>query len=152
MVEKPTDPASLKWAPLFGLMGGYLRLRLNVTAHNASEELLEAYQKTELPDRELPEISGLLRAIERSCERAKLNCSFEKGPSGLQEDIVSHYEPYKVKWELEKATLSLVIAPGEIQLILRKANKEPKPRADQLEIFKKSMLDSIREWLRRGNR
>jgi len=148
----PTDPYSLKWDPLMGFMKGILRLRLNITPQNASPELVEACRLFVLPEEDLPEVKGLMRALGAACARAGLAHQFTKGPRGLQEGVVSAFEPYKLGLPFRRAELILAIGPGEFQWILKHANKERPPLSDRLEILKRGLLEEMRVWLRRGNR
>jgi len=125
---------------------------MNITRENMSKELLGAYKYSKLPDKDLPEISGLLKVLDAGCKRNGLAYHLEKGPRDLQIEMVSNFEPYKIILPFEKVKLTLIIAPGEFQWILWNEKKEPKVNRDRVISFKESILAGTKKWLREDNR
>jgi hypothetical protein len=125
---------------------------MNITRENMSNELLETCKHSGLPDKDIPEIKGLMKVLDVACKRNGLAYHLEKGPRDLQTDAVSYYEPYKIILPFNKVTLCLLIAPGEFQWILRNEKKEPKANRDKVVAFKGSILGGTKDWLREGNR
>jgi hypothetical protein len=149
---EPTDPATLEWAPIAGIFGGTLRLRLHITERNLSPELLDAIRHTRYPDSDVPEVLGLRRALVDACARAGIRIQLEPGPRELQTGLVGFFEPFKVRWPFEKARVTMTMAPGEFQWNLLRARKEKGPDAARLELLKEELLEGTRNWLRNGNR
>ena len=95
---------------------------------------------------------GLLRVLGDAAAKSGVPVQTERGPQALQTGIVGFFEPWKVRWSLQRAKLSIAIAPGEFQWILSDARKERGPDAARLEAFQATLLEGSREWLRNGNR
>ena len=148
----PTDPNTLEWGPLMGFLKNRIRIRMNITDQNASTQLLDACRTFIYPEEDMPEVEGLLRALERACSRARLSFRLEKGPKEIQPGFVGFFAPYLIHLPFKKAKLYMAIAPGEFQWIMNNATKENPPLANQLAVFKRELLKESREWVRRGNR
>lgn len=148
----PTDPATLEWAPIAGLFGGALRLRMRITEQTLSVELLDAIRHTRYPDADVPEVLGLRRVLGSAASRASIAVRLDPGPRDLQTGFVGYFQPFLVHWPFAKATLVMTIAPGEFQWNLGRAKKERGPDAERLEVFKKELLEGTRGWLRNLNR
>lgn len=148
----PTDPVSLEWAPLAGLLGGPLRLRMTVTRTTISPEMVEAYRTAVYPPTDVPEVKGLLRVLEATCARAHVPYRLVPGRRDLQTGPVGFFEPHKIVLPFPRARLAMTIAPGEFQWVLTGAKKEKGVEAERLEALRAALLEQTREWLRRGNR
>lgn len=149
LTTAPTKSDELEWKPL--LTRNIMRLRMNATPENASEELIDAYRTARYPDSDIPEIRGLLRVLEEVCRRAGLALALQPGTRELITGLVGYFEPHKIGLPFERATLSLTIAPGEFQWVVSGAKKE-RAHASQLESLMRELLVGTREWLRQGNR
>jgi hypothetical protein len=149
---EPTDPSTLTWAPIAGLFGGTLRLRLHITEANLSPELLDAIQHTRYPEADVPEVVGLRRILVDACANVGIPIQVDPGPRELQKGMVGFFEPFTIRWPFAKARLAMTIAPGEFQWNLLSARKETGPDALRLESFKHELLERTRTWLRNGNR
>ena len=149
---EPTNPNTLNWNPLIGLLKNRIRMRMKITEQNASIELLDACRKYIYPEEDVPEVKGLLKVLEIACFRAKLSYRLEHGPKGIQPGFVGFISPYHIHLPFRKARLFMAIAPGEFQWVMHGAVKEKPPLSNQLEIFKEWLLRETREWVRRGNR
>lgn len=150
--KEPTNPSELEWKPLMGFMKNTLRLRMNVTKQNASLPLTDACRTYVYPEEEVPEIEGLIRALEAACAKAGVGYRLVRGPRDLEQGFAASFQPWKIVLPFRKARLTLAIGPGEFQWILENAKKERGPLSDKLERLKRELLAETREWLRRGNR
>ncbi len=150
--DTPTDPARLQWEPLFGLMKNTLRLRMNIVEANISEELIAAVIAFRYPAEDPPEVRGLVRVLDTACAALGIRYRLEAGPTEPQGAAVAAFEPYKLRLPFVRATLSLYIAPGEFQWVLRNAGKEPPPGAETLKRFEQVLLAGTQQWLQNGNR
>ncbi|MHA2428445.1 MAG: hypothetical protein ACXADB_10515 [Candidatus Hermodarchaeia archaeon] len=145
----PTNPESLEWK---GRFWNYERLRLNMTPDNISDELLEAWRNEMYPDDDVPEVQGLLRALEDSCKMTHLGLQLEPGWRELKrKDVaISHFEPWLIHLPFKTVKMQLVLAPGEIQWIVTGGKKES--NSDQLDLLMDSLLGNTKKWLENGNR
>ena len=148
----PTDPSKLVWAPIAGILGGTLRLRMHITEANLSPELLDAIRHTRYPDVDVPEIVGLRRVLQAAAAKAGIPITLLLGPRELQQGLVGFFEPFLVRWPFEKARLTMTMAPGEFQWNLMRARKEKGRDAGRLEALKTELLEGTRAWIRNGNR
>ena|SRR6266540_2998282 len=148
----PTDPATLDWAPIAGIFGGTLRLRMHITKSNPSPELLEAIRHTRYPEADVPEVVGLRRALETACARTGIPLRLDPGPRELQMGPVGFFRPFLVQWPFARAKLTMTIAPGEFQWNLSHARKEKAADAQRLDAFRRDLLAGTRDWIRNGNR
>ena len=150
--NEPTAPSILEWKPLAVLFKSTIRLRMNITKQNASLPLVDACRTFSYPSEAPPEVQGLLRVLDNACLKANVKYQLTKGARKLQEGLVGFFEPYIIQLPFKKARLSMTIAPGEFQWILKNIKKEKPPFANQLERLKHELLKETREWLRKGNR
>ena len=147
-----TDPDRLSWAPLLGILGNTLRLRMNITEDTLSQELFDAASTLRYPNVDPPEVRGLIRVLHAAGAGAGVPYRLEAGPHELQTGMVGFFEPYKIRLPFVRATLAMVIAPQEFQWILKNAAKEPAPWSERLPEFRRLIEIGTREWLRNGNR
>ena len=150
--DKPTDPDSLVWAPLLGFLGNTLRLRMNITEANLSQELFDAASTLRYPDMDPPEVRGLVRVLGAACTGAGFPYRLEAGPHEMQTGTIGFFEPYKFRLPFMRASLVLYIVPQEFQWVLKGAGKEPLPWSQRMAEFQRLIQVGTQQWLRNGNR
>jgi len=152
MYKFPTDPQKLKWAPLLGILKNYQRLRLNITAENASPELIDCIVDFIYPSNDIPEFKGLMLPLDIACRTVKIKYKLHHGSREFTEDMVRYFEPYLIELPFKRAILSILLTDAEFQCVLKNANKEKPPLSNKLEQFKQELLKQIKIWLKNGNR
>lgn len=148
----PTDPESLEWKPLLFFLKNTKRLRMNITKENASPGLIEGYLTMKIPTADLPEVVGLVHVLDHTCDDCDLEYQLLEGSLELQDDAIGYFESYRFQLPFKFALLSLVIAPGEFQWIMKNVKKEQKAGISVFDQFMRSLLHGTKQWLKRGNR
>lgn len=146
----PTDPGRLDWELVPVSLRLIIRLRMHITRGNISEELIACLMALMYPDVDPPEVRGLIKVLDGTCKALGLAYRLEAGPPERQP--AGHFEPYKLRLPFVRASLSLYIARGEFQWILRDLNAEPPPRATAIGPFSRMLLSGTQQWVRNGNR
>lgn len=129
-----------------------LRLRMNITAANISDEMVEAYRTALYPEADVPEVRGLLQVLDSACSRAGVPVRLEAGTRQVNAGLVGFFEPHKIVLPFARARLMLAVAPAEFQWVLQNARKEKGAGAGRVEALQRELLTGTREWVRRGNR
>ena len=147
-----TNPDTLSWAPLLGFLGNTLRLRMNITEDNISQELFDAASTLRYPDMDPPEVRGLVRVLDAACTGAGIPYRLEAGPHEMQTGTIGFFEPYKFRLPFVRASLVLYIVPQEFQWVLKGAGKEPAPWSQRMPEFQRLIQVGTQQWVRNGNR
>lgn len=142
----PKEPSTLEWEKLYGYKKNYIRLRLNITKENISDELIEYYRNIGLPKKDMPEIIGLFNVLDIACKKSGIKYNIEKPLKN------PFFEPFKINLPFKKAKLRLNIADGEIQWIAQNFLKYTDEEKDKIKIFQDELLSGTKKWLERGNR
>ncbi len=148
--REPTDPARLEWELAPVSLRLTLRLRMRITRETISDELAAGLMAGRYPDGDPPEVQGLLRILDGTCDKLGLPVRLEAGPR--ERRPAGDFEPYWIRLPFARATLSLYLVRGEFQWVLRDPGGEPPPRATALRPFMEMILSGTREWVRNGNR
>lgn len=149
------DPSKLKWISFYKMTSKILVLNMFATQENASLPLVNIHRTDTYPTKEIPEVKGLIRVLDRACRTADLEYQLIKGSREMKvHSDFEYYEPYLIQLPFTKAKLSLHIdmGPAQFQWILKNFKKEKPSLANQLEILKQELLKETKEWIKRGNR